>query len=168
MKVHVNYARKAGRENYGSENFSLALETEPPPDVASDREKLRGYIEALFAECKARVEDQVVEAGEREPAPERTQSRAAPVPVPRRAPPRVVRGGVPPGGRSAPHSTPHADDGLASPKQVNYLRSLGSQNGLSYGQVAALAEETFGKRDLRELTKKEASSLIDQLRSEAA
>ncbi|MCC6132811.1 MAG: hypothetical protein IT186_23020, partial [Acidobacteria bacterium] len=126
------------------------------------------YVEALFAECKARVEDQIAAAGEREPAPARSTSRAAPVPAPRRAPIRAVRGSVPQNGRTAPHSAPPNEDGLASPKQLNYLRSLGSQNGMSYGQVAALAEETFGKRELRELTKKEASSLIDQLRSEAA
>ena len=111
------------------------------------------------------MNDQVVAAGAREPAVEPAEPRSAPSSSPsRRAPGRAIRNGAPQNGRAAPR----ADDGLASPKQVNFLRSLGAQNGMSYGQITALAEETFGKRDLRELTKKEASSLIDQLRSEAA
>ncbi|MCC7138124.1 MAG: hypothetical protein IT460_06795 [Planctomycetes bacterium] len=56
MKINVNYARRAGRESHGSENLSLAIETEPPPEVAQDREKLRAHVEHLFEEAKTRVE----------------------------------------------------------------------------------------------------------------
>lgn len=170
MKVSVMFQKKvSGSEPYSSEGYHVSLETEPPPDVAGDRAKLAQYVMALAAEAKARVEEALtngrVERQERETAPPRMEPGPAPSASPsRRAPGRVIRNGTPQNGRAAPRG----DDGLASPKQVNFLRSLGSQNGLSYGQVSALAEETFGKRDLRELTKKEASALIDQLRSEAA
>lgn len=159
----------SGDQPYSSEGYHVSLETEPPPEVAGDREKLANYVMALAAEARARVDEALangrIERQEREPAVERAESRPAPSPSPsRRAPGRVIRNGAPQNGRASPRG----DDGLASPKQVNFLRSLGAQNGMSYGQVSALSEETFGKRDLRELTKKEASSLIDQLRSEAA
>lgn len=132
-EIPVNSARKFGRENCGSDNDSVAIETEPPPEVAQDREKLRGYVEALFAEGKALVEDQIVAAGEREAAPERSVSRAAPAAAPRRSPVRAVRESSQQSGRSALHNAPHNEDGLASSKQLNFLRSLGSQNGMSYG-----------------------------------
>jgi hypothetical protein len=175
VKINVNYARKAGRENYGSENFSLAIETEPPPEIAQDREKLRGYVEALFDEVKARVEDQIVAAGEREPAPERsatdvsdTGSRRAPPPRP---PVRSMRRPVPNGnghangtsnGRGAPNG-----EGV-SLKQIGYMRSLARDAHLSNDQLALLCEEATGKSDIRSLTKREASGVIETLKANAA
>lgn len=168
MRITVQHSLKipAGQE-YSSRQHSVAMEVDVPDDVVQKgKDAIRDYVFAVAKEVRSYVEDELRKPDDQPRlVPERSDSRSAPASLaPRRAPPRVVRGVAPQNGRAMPHN----EDGLASPKQVNYLRSLGSQNGLSYGQVAALAEETFGKRDLRELTKKEASSLIDQLRSEAA
>ena len=168
MKIQVNYARKAGRENYGSENFSLAIETEPPAEVAQDREKLRLYVEQLFDECKARVEDQVVAAGEREPAPARPESssRSAPVPQPPRPARRPSNGHSRPNGRAAGNGQQPGEP--VSLKQIGYVRSLAREAGYSNDQLSMLCEEATGKSDIRSLTKREASSLIDTLRQNAA
>lgn len=171
MRVTIQHGLKVPAEQeYSSRQHSVAVDLEVPEDVVSKgKDAIRGYVAAVAKEVRSYVEEALtnerIERQEREPAPERIQSRPAPSASPSpRAPGRMIRAGAPQNGRAAPRG----DDALASPKQVNFLRSLGSQNGLSYGQVSALAQETFGKRDLRELTKKEASSLIDQLRSEAA
>jgi hypothetical protein len=166
VKIQVNYARKAGRENYGSENFSLAIETEPPAEVAQDREKLRLYVEQLFDECKARVEDQVIAAGEREPVsgPPEASSRRAPVP---HAPTRPPRRAAPNGnGRGNGHAGGNGES--VSLKQIGYVRSLARDAGYSNDQLALLCEEATGKSDVRALTKREASTLIDTLRQNAA
>ncbi len=108
--------------------------------------------------------------------PAQTQAPRTPVARPgvstpsRRAPARFSSRTAP----AAPPQREPGDDGhegngqSASPKQINFLRSLGQQGGLSYGQLSALAEETYGVKDLRALTKRQASQLIDQLRAEAA
>jgi len=172
LKVNVNYARKLGLSNYGSENFSLAIETEPPPEVAQDKDRLRAYVEALFGEVKARVEDQVVAAGEREPvqqaAPETSVSDS------RRAPP-PPRGNVRPLRRPSPNGNGHSGNGRGAPngdsvslRQIGYMRSLARDAGYSNDQLSLLCEEATGKSDIRSLTKREASSVIETLKSNAA
>lgn len=164
MKVAVTFTKKSpGPEEYSSQGYHLTIETEPPAEIAQDREKLRLYVEELFAETKARVEDQVAAS---RPNPVRDERRPLVTTTSRQAPGRFAsraRTAEPTNGNG------HAGNGgteLASPKQLNFVRALGQQAGLSYGQVSALAEETFGKKDLRTLTKKEASVLIDELRGE--
>ena len=173
MRVNVNYARKLGMSNYGSENFSLAIETDAPPEVAQDKDRLRAYVQALFDEVKARVEDQVVAAGEREPAPERTASEA-PDTSSRRAPP--PRGNVRPMRRPSPNGNGHSNgnsraapngDGV-SLKQIGYMRSLARDAGYTNDQLSLLCEEATGKNDIRSLSKREASSVIETLRQGAA
>jgi hypothetical protein len=173
VKVHVNFARKVGRDNYGSENFSVAIESEPPDEVAHDREKLRGYVEELFIECKARVEDQIVLAGEREPVQPQpvAAENGSRRPPASRGPARPPRHISPNGnGRSNGNAGARgpANGESVSLKQLGFLRSLARDAGYSNDQLGLVAEEATGKRDLRELTKREASALIDQLRTEAA
>src|SRR5262245_31981149 len=72
-KVSVMFMRKeSGSEPYSSEGYHVALETEPPPEVASDRQRLANYIMALASEARARVEEALasgrVEQQEREHA----------------------------------------------------------------------------------------------------
>ena len=54
----------------------------------------------------------------------------------------------------------------ASPKQIGFIRSLGTAAGLSYRDLADLAQESFGTPDLQSLSKRQASALIDRLREE--
>lgn len=169
MRVTVQYGLKVpGDEDYSSRQHSVAIELEPPPEVAQDKEKLAAYLASITAEVRARVEAEIGVRGTRTAPPPRPL-RASATSVSRSVPGRAAPRSMAPAARREPGDDSHESNGQsASPKQVNFLRSLGQQKNLSYGQVSALAEETFGKRDLRDLTKKEASALIDQLRSEAA
>ena len=138
MRINVQFQKKvSGSEPYSSEGYHVSLETEPPPDVAGDREKLANYVMALAAEAKARLEEALangrVERLEREREPEPSAARSAPSESPsRRAPGRMIRSGVPQNGRAAPRG----DDGLASPKQVNFLRSLARSGYAALPRVA--------------------------------
>jgi hypothetical protein len=167
MKVHCVYGRKVGREGYGSETFSVSIESEPPAEVAQDRERLRKYMEEVFADAKARVEDQVVLAGEREPSGPGTASPSSRRP-PVGATVRPIRRPVPQRPLSRGPSANGAKTEGASLKQVNYPRSLARDAGYSNDQLSLMAEEATGKTDLRQLTKREASELIDSLRQDAA
>ena len=174
MKVNVNYARKAGRENYGSEGFSLAIEHEVPPEVAQDREKLGRFIASVFQEVKARVEEQVAGAGRRESVGEQPEPESQDVGSRRSAP---ARGAVRPFRRPASNGhSPAAANGRATPtgevasvKQISYLRSLARDAGYSNDQLAMLAEEVIGRScPPNAMTKREASLVIESLKANAA
>jgi hypothetical protein len=170
MKVSVSFSKKVpGTAEYSSDHFSLSIEAEPPAEVQQDRERLRKYTEELFAECKARVEDQVVAAGEREPASAQPESSSRSAPVAH--PPRAVRrpatnGNSRPNGRAVGNG--HQNGEPVSLKQIGYVRSLARDAGYTNDQLAFLCEEATGKADIRALSKREASALIDTLRQNAA
>ena len=136
---------------FASQGFSCEIQVEPPPDIREDRAKLKRYVEALFDECGQRVQDQVEQASSSPASPTNAQrKRRHHRPMTEQSPRQRGNGSL---------------RGQASPKQVNFIRSLGSQAGFSHDDLAYMAEEAFGKRDLRSLTKKEASALIDNLQS---
>lgn len=185
MKVSVMFQKKrSGSEPYSSEGYHVALETEPPPEVAGDREKLANYVMALAAEAKARVEEALanirVEQQEREPeTPALTppSSRAVPnghVPprpglnagTPRRSRTAVAARAVGNGHENGRANGAPREGGVgASFKQIQFARSLGARAGYSVSQLSALCEESFG-RQLEEISKADASALIEQLRGE--
>jgi hypothetical protein len=176
MKVSVLFQKKvSGSEPYSSEGYHVALETEPPPEIASDRQRLATYVMALAAEARARVEEALangrVEQQEREPIsavrPAASPSRSAPRGV---ASPRTPPAGRPLRRTSARTGSGHANGNGngegASIKQVNYVRSLAAEAGFNDSQLGHLAHEVVGHSDLNALTKREASQMIDQLRGD--
>ena len=155
MKITTTFHKKVpGAEEYSSLGYHLTIEATPDAGIAQDRDRLAEYTRRLFAECRERVEAEIsrsrsTNASERPEAP-------APVQTSRGRPARVeARAGRPgaPQARSA-----------ASPKQINFLRSLGSQAGLDYQELEELSQERFHKA-VRDLSVREASRLIDELRS---
>jgi hypothetical protein len=185
VKVSVLFQKKvSGSEPYSSEGYHVALETEPPPEVAGDRERLSNYVMALAAEARARVEEALerdrVERQEREPetpAPTTPSSRAAPSGhashrpglnggAPRRPPSAAAARPVGNGnGNGRSNSAPREGGVGASFKQIQFARSLGARAGYSVAQLSALCEESFG-RQLEQISKSDASALIEQLRAE--
>jgi hypothetical protein len=174
MRITVQHALKIpAEEEYSSRQHSIAIELEPPPEVAQDKEKLRVYIDSMTAEVRQRVEQALGRPRpERQPASETTParpSRTVPqgngsqrTPPPRRPP---AGSSTRPGTRSGRSNNGSVNGNGASLKQLNYLRSLASEAGYSADQLAYLAQEVVGKEDIRALSKGEASQMIDQLRS---
>lgn len=157
MKLTATYHRKQAIEGvpFSSHGFHLAIEAEPPPEIREDRQKLAEYARRLFAECRSRVEAELSGTGD-PPAP-----RARPSNSSDRGGPRSLRNGR---SRRGPVNG-HTSGTRASLKQVNYLRALSTEAGLSYDDLADLASDLVGKADVRALTKREASQLIDELRN---
>ena len=154
MRISVTYMKKVPIRgiDYGSHGHHLTIEAEPPPEVCEDRERLRKYIAALFAESRDRVDEEMIALDrdavvEPEARPRLTTSR-------RQSPPAT----------RAPQNGRREEPTLASPKQLNYLRSLSSDAGYDYRGLADLSHQEFGVHDIRELTKRQASELIDGLR----
>jgi hypothetical protein len=159
MRITVQYGEKVpGDEEFSSKQHSVAIDLEPPPEVAQDKEKLRAYVESMTAEVKARVQSALRKAAE---PPRRATERA-----PSRATPNG-RASVRPAPRptSNGNGRERANGEAASMKQVNFIRSLASKAGYNATQLEYLAEEVIGSRKpIGSLTKAEASSLIETLR----
>lgn len=173
MKVIANYHKKqpvAGVE-YASEGYHLTLEVDPPQEVQQDREKLRGYVERLFDECRARVEDQLSQQASPEPANRLPENRASQREPRHGVSSRRTRSNFRPHNGNGRSRNGHGGNGQgdgsseASPKQLNYLRSLANAEGMGYRGLADMAQSMFGKEVLR-LSKAEASQLIEELKPE--
>ncbi len=68
MKISTTFHKKVpvpGIE-YGSQGVGCEITVEPPLEIREDREKLRRYVQALFRECRERVEHEL--AQQEEPA----------------------------------------------------------------------------------------------------
>lgn len=162
MKVTANYHKKqpvAGVE-YASEGYHLTLEVEPPPEIQRDRDKLRRYVETLFAECRTRVEEQL----------DHGQASTSPQPRPRTHPQARHRAMRRPGDEK--HQGGYGGNGRSRPqaslKQINFIRSLSREAGLSDEDLAYLAEDLCRTRDLRSLSKRDASVLIEELQGQSS
>ena len=155
VKICAHYAAKVpGSQEYSSHGWSLTIEAEPPSDIREDRDKLAEYSRRLFAEVRARVEDEIANLVPKSRSRARTNGAAH----------RNDRSnGFPRNGHANGRSGRNGSSSTASPKQVNFLRSLANAAGIGYRGLDDLARNEFGK-DVRDLTKKEASALIDELR----
>lgn len=150
MRVSVTYTKKVpipGVE-YASHGHHLTIEVEPPPEIQEDRDRLRKYLSALFSETRERVDEALeISSNDREPI-------------------RPAGGGHRASGgsqrRSARPQNGRAPE--ASPKQINYLRSLASNSGMSYRDLEVFAHDQCGVSRVQDLTKRQASDLIDRLR----
>ena len=158
MKLAVTASKKIpGIEDYSSEGFSCTLEVEVPEEAGRDAKAVQGWLKGLYAQAKASVDEQIKS-------------------VPRRngngngghiASGIFSRPGNGPGtDRSAPRANGGGNGGrTASPKQISFLVSLGARNRLTFADLQRMAEERFRVADLYQLTKGDASVLIDELKT---
>ena len=60
------------------------------------------------------------------------------------------------------------DQGVATPKQISFLVSLGARNKLTFANLQKIAQERFQAEDLYRLSKQQASEMIDSLKPDVA
>lgn len=160
MKLAITHSKKVpGAEEYSSELFSAMIEVEVPEEAGRDAKAVQGWLKELYAQAKASVDEQIKS-------------------VPRRN--GNGNGGSasgifsrPGNGPSADRSAPRGNGGgnggrTASPKQISFLVSLGARNRLTFADLQRMAEERFRVADLYQLTKGDASALIDELKGDGA
>lgn len=173
MRITVQHALKVpAEEEFSSRQHSIAMEVDIPEDVVHQgKDAIRNYVAAVTAEVRSYVEEAIGRSGPvARPQADRSGSRSGPVGrAPAQTPGRgYANGHATRNGHASGNgqSTEVAAGSMAaSIKQINFLRGLAKDAGYSPDQLSYLAEETTGKRDLRALTKREASQMIDQLRN---
>ena len=138
LKAIVSYSKKVPvpDSDYSSQGFSLSLETEVPE---TDPVAIQGRLHQTFEMVKASVEQELAQAkgngASRQPDPQ-------------------------------PNSQPSRPTGTvdkASNKQVKFITDLANQRGIALSAINADVRQRYGVDGLYDLTRKQASEVLDQL-----
>ena len=144
LKALVSYSKKVPVDgmDYSSQGYSLTLETEIPE---SDPGAIQSRLHATFELVKNQVEHELTNGhgGKQE----------ATAPAQPRQQPTVVKGKA-----TAPDR--------ASNKQIKFMTDLWTQGGGTVADLNARIREQFGVGGLYELSRKQASALLDELQGE--
>lgn len=146
LKISASYSKKVpGVEQYSSEGYYVSIEAEVPQSLLGDPQALQSHIQELFQEVRTSVE-QELGGGVRESGPTR--------------PHLVGRNGNGNG-----NSQGDRQPAKASNRQISFLCSLAKR-------VADLSPDdlarSVGLNRLDELSSREASDLIERLKSKQA
>jgi hypothetical protein len=142
LKLTASYSKKVpvAGQDYSSQSYHASVEVEIPDGL--NQEQLDARIHDTFALVKDSVE---TELG----AGDRPVQRFEPVGNGNRAPSRQGNGGK--------------SNQVASGKQIGYLRDIAARQGLTSQQLDDEANRMFGVASISNLTRQEASQMIDAL-----
>jgi hypothetical protein len=149
MKLAITHTKKVpGQEEYSSEGFGATIEVEVPDDQAQDAASVQGWLKELYDQAKQAVEQQLAS-------------------VPRRNGNHQPASGLFQRPNTQPEQRQGNSQGVATPKQISFLVSLGARNKLTFADLQRIAQERFQAADVYQLTRRDASTLIDELKPEA-
>jgi len=154
MKLAITHSKKVpGAEEYSSEGFSATLEVEVPDDQAQDASSVQAWLKELYDQAREAVEQQLATVPRRN-GDSGGQKAAGGI---------FSRPSTP-----APENRRNGGNGsqVATPKQISFLVSLGARNKLTFADLQRMAQERFQVADLYQLTKGDASALIDEMKGE--
>ena len=138
IKLHASYSKKIpAEEQYSSKSFHASLEIEVGDDVVRNGRQLEEKLRALWSDLERAVENQI----------RQSNGNGAPAPI-----------------ESSPAATNSSDK--ASPKQINYLTLL-ARKAKSWGltDLEKFIQDRFGNGSLFEISKANASMLIEEFKS---
>lgn len=137
LKAIVSYSKKIPAETeFSSQGYSLSLETEI---AETDAKAIQARLHGTFELVKAAVEMELANG----------KTKAVPLTdVPEN---RV--------------ELPSANTGKASNKQVKFITDLASQQHISISELNARVKELYGVDNIYDLNRKDASRLVDSLKT---
>ena len=150
LRLNAGFSRKVGEPNYGSRGASVNVELELESGLIADPEALTDRIKSLFDLARKSVDEELNgdQAQVDSPGPSQQNGR------------RLATG-------ASGNNTPTGGNGnqsvrSATASQVRAIRAICDRQGVNPDR---LANERFSVGDLEELTIREASSLIDELKA---
>ena len=148
IKLNAGFSRKVGEPNYGSRGASVNVELELESSLVGDPDALLDRIRGLYDIARRAVEAELDSGpasnngnathGDRRPTSDRSMNG--------------------PDGNGRPSGRP------ATASQARAIRAICDRSRVNADSVA---RERFGVRTVEELTLKEASTLIDELKANA-
>ena len=169
VKLNIGLSRKVGEVNYGSRGASINLEVELDNGVLNNPGQLRERVHDLYVLARQSVDEELqrpADAGPSEPSPENGNGHAR------------TNGH----GNGNGHGNAHASNGnghsnghsngqhnrvevaRATQSQIRAIFAITKRQGLDPHQVI---NERFRVHKMEDLTIREASSLIDELKNGA-
>lgn len=142
LKAIVNYSKKVPVEGqeYSSQGYSLSLETEVPE---TDPRAIQSRLHDTFELVKSSVEQELANGNGTRPGPRDPGANEAPRP-------------------------PARGTGKASNRQIKFLTDLATQRGIGIGELNAEIRKRFGVAGLYDLSRRDASLLLDELNGKKA
>lgn len=145
IKLNCGFSRKVGEANYGSRGASVNLELELATDAARDGDGLQEKIRRLFALARRAVDEEL------------SGSAGGDVPP---QPPAAADNGNGRGGRNG--------SAAVTGKQTKLILDLARQNRMSLSAVEGLCVEVSGVGDVYQLSRTQASAVIDRLKADGS
>ncbi len=149
LKANVSYSKKVPVDGleYSSQGYSLTLETEIPE---TDGRAIQARLHETFEMVKATVENELANGNGK--------------------PQAAVANNTQPAADTPPATQPKASGfdrrpqaGKASNKQLKFITDLATQRGISIADLNADIRKQFRVDGLYELSRKDASALLDSL-----
>ena len=143
LKAIVSYSKKVPvpDADFSSQGFSLSLETEV---TETDPTAIQARLHQTFELVKASVEQELAQS---KGAPAQQQDHRPNQPNPSSQPPQRNNGG----------------SEKASNKQIKFVTDLATQRGIALSEINADVQRKYGVGGLYDLTRKQASELLDEL-----
>jgi len=148
VKLNIGLSRKVGEANYGSRGASVNLEVELDSGIVSDQQRFQERVRALYAQARQSINAELDLPGE----------------TPATEPPVSQRNGHAParnGNGSGSGSQSRQEGGSATQSQVRAIFAIARRNRLD---PKNLVLERFGLERPEDLSIRDASSLIDDLK----
>jgi len=161
LKLTVSFSRKVGEPNYGSRGASVAVEMELDAHTVRRPQVLRRYSRRLFRQLRRLVDEELFASADHRPKRLAVVSEASA----RNSEPGPVTAIA-----ASAHCRPENGNGPGSAGRFRaataaQLRAIRRLAGKAAVDPDELARGRFGRSGLEELSRQEASQLIDQLQS---
>ncbi len=137
LKAIVSYSKKVPvpDADFSSQGFSLSLETEV---TETDPVAIQARLHSTFELVKASVEQELIQAKGNGTQPLETRP-------------------------NQPAQRNNGGGEKASNKQIKFVTDLANQRGIALSEITADVRRKFGVDGLYDLTRKQASELLDEL-----
>ena len=144
LKLNASYSKKipVPGEDFSSQSFHASIECECADALTP--EQLQEKIHATFDLVKTAVESEL--HGKPATQPEKAEAPAPSVP--------------PPPSKSEPAAK-------ASNKQIRFILDLAKAKGMGLGEVTGQVQRKFRAESVYDLTRRDASKLLDELKAAA-
>jgi len=171
LKLHAGVSKKVGLPGYSSASASCTIEAELDSSLLNDTEGFQIVVQRAYQSCEQAVQDQIARLTSEEPA-------AAPeVAQPEPVAPEVVEVRTSPAIQGARITTNRAEQPVtnravfrdqpsprpATASQVRAIRAICSRRKID---LVSLLRERYGLTTADELGIRQASNLIDELKSD--
>ena len=159
LKLHAGVSKKVGLPNFSSASASCTIEAELDSSLLQDREGFQIVVQRAYQSCEQAVQDQIARLT-CDPQSDAGHAQSQEV-IEVRTSPAIQGAGV--NRLSAPQFTSQPSPRPATVSQVRAIRAICSRRKID---LLNLLREKFGLTTADELGIRQASNLIDELKSD--